>query len=302
MPVTGVVFDIQRCSLYDGPGIRTSVFLKGCPLHCIWCHNPESQAPRPQLSFCEELCVQCLRCVPACPEKAHFAEGRRHRVDFGRCKACGRCCRVCAQGALKIVGETWDAERLLREVERDRAFYDRSGGGVTLTGGEPMLQAPFTREILRLAKQRGIHTCLETCGFAPEEEYREILPYTDLFLFDYKETDPEKHRKLTGASNEGILKNLDFLYRSSASIVLRCPLIPGVNDFRGHLEGIAALGRKYPRLGGIELMAYHDMGEGKRRNVGMPAGLKGLKTADETVKNAWLGALHGMGCTKAVMG
>lgn len=295
----GIVFDVQRCSLRDGPGIRTTVFLKGCSLNCLWCHNPESISPKPELSFDAEMCVHCLACVAACPHGAQQASESQHVLARDLCRACGACVAECAYGALKMVGELMSVEAVLREVEKDSAYYHRSGGGITLSGGEPMVQFDFALALLRAAKARGIHTCVETNGFAPQARYEQTLPHVDLFLFDYKATDPERHQTLTGVTNEMILANLDFLYRRGASIVLRCPLVPGINDARPHLAGIAALASRYQNLAGIEIMPYHEMGREKGRRVGRKPALPNLKTTSEETKASWLETLRDLGCARA---
>jgi pyruvate formate lyase activating enzyme len=302
MPPTGMVFDIQRFSLNDGPGIRTTVFLKGCVLDCRWCHNPESKAPAPQILFNPVKCVLCRACAAACPRNGHRFDRKGHQVDFRGCTSCGRCVKACLHGALRIVGAPLTIASVMKEVLADRAYYARSGGGITLSGGEPMLQFEFSLALLAKAKACRIHTAIETCGAASPERYRRIARVTDLFLFDWKATDPGEHMKLTGADNALIRKNLDSLYRMGKPIILRCPLIPGVNDTGAHLAGIAALSRKYPKLKGIELMAYHDLGTSKNRNIGRIPVLARLKTADEKVKKRWLARLAKFGCTTARFG
>lgn len=216
---TGIVFDIQRAALHDGPGVRTVVFLKGCYLRCQWCHNPESWSPEPQVA------VQ--------PDSS---------------------------GQYRTFGRRMSVDEVMQIVLRDRVYYDASGGGITLSGGEPTLQFDFCKELLRAAREHNIHTCLDTSGHDGEEDFAELLPLVDLFLYDYKLTSSESHLRWTGAENELILSNLEFLYRSGAAIILRCPILPGINDSQEHLEGIAALSRKYPRLRGIEILPYHDIG------------------------------------------
>jgi pyruvate formate lyase activating enzyme len=191
---------------------------------------------------------------------------------------------------------------VIAEVRKDISFYKKSGGGLTLTGGEPMLQPDFSLELLKAAKAEGIHTCLETCGWGSQRLFQEVLPFVDLFLFDIKATDPETHRRLTGADNALILANLDLLYQNGAAILLRCPLVPGVNDSAEHLAGIAALDRKYPRLLGIELLPYHNIGNMKYERYGLQNPLPGLETTSEAVKQSWLSHMRAAGCEKVRLG
>lgn len=190
----------------------------------------------------------------------------------------------------------------MAEVIRDADYYDNSGGGVTLTGGEPLGQPGFALAILRACRELGIHTCLETSGFAPRRQYSQVLPFTDLFLFDYKAADSAVHQRLTGVSNQRILDNLDYLYRQGAAIILRCPLIPGINDSQEHLQGISQLSAKYPGLYGIELMAYHDMGKQKSARLGEVYALDGVRTAGEEVKQGWTEQLAELGCKRVTIG
>jgi pyruvate formate lyase activating enzyme len=302
MTKTGLIFDIQRTSLHDGPGIRTTVFFKGCPLNCLWCHNPESRSYQPEVSFNWEKCVSCFSCVEACEHGAHQIQDSNHIMAHALCVACGTCLPYCTHDALKMIGEEWTVEQVMAEVERDIDFYENSGGGITLSGGEPMGQFNFAFEILQACREQGIHTCIETSGFAPQRKFLDILPLTDLFLFDYKVTQTDAHQKLIGVPNDRILANLKFLYDQGAAIILRCPLIPGVNDSLEHLKGIAAIEREYPDLVGVELMAYHDLGRDKGLRLGQDYALEGLQTASEATKQAWLESLLTLGCERAVIG
>ena len=202
--MTGIVFDIQKFALYDGPGIRTVVFLKGCPLKCAWCCNPESQSRQPQLSYNQEKCRHCFSCVPVCSSKAHKILDGKHRLDFGKCCAIGACVAECAYDALKIMGKRLESDLVLEQVIKDQAYFEKSGGGLTLSGGEPMMQFDFTLELLQKAKKRGLNTCVETCGYAPIHHFRQILPLVDHFLYDYKLTDNSLHQRYTGVPNDVI--------------------------------------------------------------------------------------------------
>jgi pyruvate formate lyase activating enzyme len=298
----GIVFDIQKFSLHDGPGIRTTVFLKGCPLRCLWCHNPESQSFKVELSFKKDKCVGCGACEAVCSEGVHKVTESSHTIDYSKCKACGKCVEVCAYDALKLYGKVMTVSEIISEVVKDIKYYEKSGGGITVSGGEPLAQPTFTRELLKAAREKGIHTCIESTGYVSTEIIGKLLPYVDLFLYDYKATDARKHEELTGVSNELILQNLQSIYEQGAAIILRCPLIPGVNDFEEHLQGIADMSRKYPLLKGIELLPYHDMGKGKYKELGREYFLGNLKNASEEQKKAWLSFFEAKGCKNIKLG
>lgn len=258
----GMIFAIERFSLNDGPGIRTTVFLKGCPLDCQWCHNPESKSPRPQLAFFEDKCVGCGACAGVCEN--HRIQDGVHSVDFARCTACGRCVEVCPGEALKVYGRSASPEEIVAEALKDEVYYQSSGGGITVSGGEPLFQPEFTLEILREAKKCGLHTALETSGFARWEKLEALLPYTDLFLYDYK-AEKSKHRELTGVESDRIVDNLKRLLERGAKVILRCPIVPGVNE---NPEALQAFARQFPALAGVERLPYHAMGEVKKRAIG----------------------------------
>ena len=255
----GMIFSIERFSLNDGPGIRTSVFLKGCPLNCRWCHNPESKSPSPQLAFFRDKCINCGACVSLCTN--HHMENGVHQIDRSDCVACGRCAATCPAGALKIYGYEASPEEIVAEAMRDEPYYRASGGGITVTGGEPLFQPEFTRDILREAKKFGIHTALETSGFARWEKLEALLPWTDLFLYDYK-ANKSRHRELTGVENDRIVDNLTRLLQCGAQVILRCPIVPGVND---DMEALDAFVQSFQDLSGVEQLPDHSMGEAKLR-------------------------------------
>lgn len=287
MTVSGTVFQIQRFSLDDGPGIRTTVFLKGCPLRCRWCHNPESLSPHPQLCFRESKCTNCRACANACPNGVHTFFGEHHQVDFPKCTHCGQCVERCTSGALELIGRTYTWEQVLGEVVKDQAYYRESGGGVTFSGGEATFQQDFLRELLCESKRRGLHVCLDTCGLAPWSFFSEIMENVDLFLYDYKLWDPVLHEQLTGASNEHISKNLTRLHDAGAQIILRCPIIPGINDNAAHFSAIRRLRERLPRLKQVQVMPYHSIGVGKWQEIGLDYSLKELPSATEEDRLCW---------------
>jgi glycyl-radical enzyme activating protein len=301
MNLTGKIFDIQRAGLYDGPGIRTVVFFKGCPLRCVWCHNPESQQSQPQIAFRPDHCVVCGTCVEVCEHQAHTILNGQHHYDREHCKRCGECVQQCIFEALQITGREMSVEEVFAEVESDRIYYEQSGGGLTLTGGEPMLQLNFTLALLSKARQSGIHTCIETCGFASPEAYRQVFPLVDLVLFDYKATGSQEHQRLTGVPQDLILKNLALILESGSHLWLRCPIVPGVNDTQEHFQGIAELERQFPQIEVIEILPYHNLGNDKYARYGMTNPLPGIPTAVPQIKDAWLERLRRLGCQKVAL-
>jgi glycyl-radical enzyme activating protein len=298
----GIIFNIQRFSIHDGPGIRTTVFLKGCPLHCVWCHNPESISPDPEISFNTELCERCGRCVAVCQRGAHVIEGTEHLFIRALCIRCGRCAEECMPEALQLIGEKMSVEEVISEVERDLPFYETSNGGMTLSGGEPLFQFNFSLALLKLAKARDINTCLDTSGCAPKSHFKAMLPFVDLFLFDFKGLDPAFHDKYTGANPTLLMNNLEYLVQSGAKVILRCPIIPGYTDDDRHFNEIAELDRKYPSLLGIDILGFHELGKGKYDRLGKQTLIRGLKSVSEDQKNIWVERLKSLGCSKAKVG
>lgn len=266
--VTGTVFDIDETALHDGPGVRMAVYLKGCPLRCVWCHSPESQARGPEIVWFESRCTHCGRCVSVCPQRAR-RPGLIPPEDRARCTLCGACVAACPAGALEVRGREITAGEIADHARRLRPFFERTGGGVTLTGGEPTAQAEFALAIARLCREAGLHVAMETCGLAPEDTLTRLAEAVDLFLFDAKHPDPARHQELTGASNEPILANLRRLLERGADVVVRVPLIPGVND---DAATIRALARLVAGLGAarIDLLPFNPATGGKYSWVGRP--------------------------------
>jgi pyruvate formate lyase activating enzyme len=302
MSETAIVFDIQRASLHDGPGIRTTIFLKGCTLDCLWCHNPEAVAPRRQLFFYFDKCTQCGDCVKVCEDDVHHLTDGKHTIDYDKCTFCGKCVEACNFNALKIIGTEMSVDDVMREIMADVDFYTNSGGGMTLSGGEPLSQFSFSMELLKRCKESGVSTCVETSGFLPAAQFKKVLPLVDIFLFDYKLTGSEEHIKYTGVPNERILENLDVAYQHGIPIIMRCIIVPGINDTDNHFKGICALNAKYPNLKGIEILPYHTMGNSKRTSIGVGETLTHLNTVPPEIAEQWIEKLKEMGCFKAKIG
>jgi pyruvate formate lyase activating enzyme len=264
----GVVFDVERFAITDGPGIRTTVFLKGCPLRCAWCQNPEGMSARPEVLYFEHLCGGCRACVGVCEKEAHVFEGTKHVFRRDRCTACGRCAEACPAEALSLSGREMSVDDVMGVVLRDRAFYERSGGGMTLSGGEPMSQPRFAEALLAAAREEGLSTALDTSGVAQWSDYEAVLPLVDLFLFDVKDTDAARHREYTGVDPAAILDSLRRLDEAGAAIRIRCVIVPGVNDAPEHIARAREMARSLKRCAGIDVLRYHALGHGKWRALG----------------------------------
>lgn len=270
----GVIFDIQGYSIHDGPGIRTTVFLKGCPLRCVWCQNPESHRSLPDVLFTAEQCKGCGRCVPVCPERAIRLEGGRSVTDRRLCRGAGACTQACPNEARAIIGRWTDVDEVFEAVAADSMFYRDSGGGVTLSGGEPLAQPEFSAGILRKCREAGIHTALDTCGYAPWEVLELVLRHVDLVLYDLKHMDAGEHQRLTGVSNDLILDNARRIHRElSIPMLARMALVPGFNDSPENLDRTArCVAEELSPAVPVHLLPYHRLGEAKWERLGQAGG------------------------------
>ncbi len=263
--VTGIIFNIQHYSIHDGPGIRTDVFLKGCFLRCVWCQNPESQSLKPELFYFKEKCAGCGKCTEVCATQAIRIEDRKSITESIKCDGCGKCVQVCPNEARSLVGKEMSVQEVFRIIKGDEMFYKRSNGGVTLTGGEPLFQPLFSRNLLTICRQAGIHTAIETCGYADWDIFKDILQYVNLVLFDLKHMNSDKHMEYTGVPNELILNNFRRVYHElKIPVWARIPVIPGYNDSVQNINATAEfvsyeLGKSIP----VYLLAYHRLGESK---------------------------------------
>ena len=270
-----LVFNIQRFSTEDGPGIRTTVFFKGCPLSCVWCHNPEGISPRPQLLWYAARCIAARDCLKACPEDALELTPEGMKINRERCTVCGLCEEACPAAALEQVGKPWTLEDLVAEVKKDEAFYRNSDGGVTLGGGEPMMQADFVAAFLKRCKEEGLATALDTSGCVAWKQYEKVIPFVDLLLLDLKQIDPERHRKMTGVKLEPILENASRLGKEKIPIWVRTPIIPGHTDTRENIAGVARfIAENMPNVERYDLLAFNNLCTGQYERLGIPFALK----------------------------
>jgi pyruvate formate lyase activating enzyme len=267
--ITGTIFDIKRYAIHDGPGIRTTVFMKGCPLRCWWCHNPEGLVDSAQRFYNPDRCIGCDACVDRCPGRALTQTATGIRCDANLCRQCFTCCQVCPSEATRKIGRVVTVTELLEILDQDRLFYDQSGGGVTFSGGEPLSQAAFLLKVLTACGRTGIHRAVDTSGYADPEQLLAVAEQTDLFLFDLKLMDSEKHRKYTGLPNDKILENLRLLAASGANITIRIPVIPGINTDEENLNKTARFIAAQPGLQRVELLSYHRTAVKKYRQLGM---------------------------------
>jgi len=254
---SGIVFDIKKFSIHDGPGIRTTIFLKGCPLHCIWCHNPEGISPLKEIQYWSKRCIGCHECIEACKYQAlSFMDGVPIR-DADLCQGCGACAEACPAEATELIGRTMTLLDVMVEIEKDVIYYDQSGGGVTFSGGEPLLQIKFLEALLEACKDRGIHTAVDTSGFVQSNTIRRVQSLVDLFLFDIKMIDEKRHLHYTGVPNQPILNNLIALSKSGVDIIIRIPIIPGINDSREDIQQVGKFLGSLDRFHPVNILPYH---------------------------------------------
>ncbi len=283
MAVTGLITDIKKFAIHDGPGIRTTVFLKGCPLRCLWCHNPETQSPQSDVAYISAHCIGCAKCIRACPSDALSQTENGIVRDYLKCTACGACAEACPTEAMTVYGRKVSVEEAIAEVEKDRPFYETSGGGMTISGGEPLYQADFAVALMKVARNTGLHTCLDTCGLVPWAAFQAILPYTDTVLYDVKTLDNKRHREATGCENHVIIANLAALVQAGAEVLVRTPVIPGLNATPEAIADIADFLAGLTRPPELELLPYHELGEAKFERLGMEYKLRGVKPPDKTL-------------------
>lgn len=297
------IFNIQRFSVDDGPGIRTTVFFKGCPLRCKWCHNPESNRAVPELLYVKQKCISCGACAAVCPNAVHTlsqgAEGApEHLLHREHCTACGACASVCPTKALELCGSMTTIDEIMQVVLSDRIFYETSGGGITLSGGEPLYQPEAALALCQAAKEAGLHVAMETCGFASRAVLLSVIPYVDLFLFDYK-AEADTHEALTGVPQAPILTSLALLEEYGASVILRCPIIPSCNDTQTHFDQIAALAKQYAQIKEIHLEPYHPLGISKCEQLGREIEYDNREFADKKALERRAAEIHNR-CQKPV--
>jgi pyruvate formate lyase activating enzyme len=295
--VTGTVFNIQRYSIDDGPGIRTTVFFKGCPLSCVWCSNPESQSPEPELMHRESLCKRCYRCVEACSIGAVSIGPDGVVIDRDLCTVCGDCVEACPHDAMRITGKEMSVDEVVAVVERDLDFYRDSGGGVTLSGGEVLLQPEFALEILKRLHEAGLHTCLDTSGLGDTEGLRKLLPFVDLVYFDIKHIDPKIHKAQAGRTNEAILRNFSEVAASGVELVVRVPVVPYFNDSSDAISDIAELVAVHAPGATVHLLPYHRYGQQKYGMLGLDYELAAAESPSQDFMKAACNILQTRGLT-----
>lgn len=280
----GTVFEIKRFAVHDGDGIRTTVFFKGCPLKCVWCHNPEGIDYNPQLSYFPDKCANCGECVKSCPNGAQIFENGKHIFHRELCKGCGKCAEYCISNALLFYGKKFTVSEIMPILLEDREFYENSGGSVTLSGGECLMQADFCAELLKELKSQGIHTAVDTCGFVPKESIEKVIDYTDVFLYDIKAFDSVIHKKCTGQPNDLIFENLKYIDSRNKKIEIRIPFVPEFNE--NEIEKISAFLSDFKNILSVKVLPYHNYAGSKYKSLGLENTLPTHLPTEEQINNA----------------
>ncbi|UCC71982.1 MAG: glycyl-radical enzyme activating protein [Gemmatimonadota bacterium] len=298
----GTIFDIKKFAIHDGPGVRTTVFFKGCPLGCWLCHNPESQSFEPELMVRDGRCNRCGDCIEACAQGAVSLNEKTVHIDRNRCDLCGACADVCLAEAIEVAGREMTVAEVMHEIEKDVVYYDESGGGVTFSGGEPLSQAEFLLELLRSCKRCGIRTALDTCAHADSGVFRKVAVYVDLFLFDLKIMDDQRHREFTGVGVDPIHQNLRWLVERGAAVIVRFPLLPGINDDEENIRAmggfLAALDNRPP----VDILPYHGAGVAKYDRLGREARMREMPPPSAEAIEAVARRLAGFGLHVSIRG
>lgn len=276
----GKIFDLMKYSIHDGPGIRTTIFFMGCPLKCQWCHNPESQSFEQELMYWPDRCIGCRQCLEVCPQGAIVETAGRLDYLREQCRLCGACCQVCHAGVRELVAKTMSVHEIMSEIEKDVIFYDESGGGVTFSGGEALMQPSFLLKILQECRKKEIRTAVETCGYVNLKVLQEISPFVDLFLYDLKLMDSQKHQKYTGVTNKLILDNLRWLAENHPKVIVRVPIIPGINDDEDNISQLGKFTASLKRIKELHLLPYHKAGTDKYQRLGVSYRLADIEVPD----------------------
>ena len=294
----GVIFNIQKFSLHDGPGTRSIVFFKGCPMSCLWCSNPESQKVKPQIMYNKSLCISCKQCENIC-ERDAIKIGRNKIIDDSKCESCLKCAENCLTEALEVVGKTVTVSDVIEELKKDSIHYRRSGGGITLSGGETLLQPDFAVELLKECKSYGWHTAIETAMYVDSTAVKKVIPYIDLVMVDIKHMDSKIHEKFTGVPNEKILQNIKIADNIAKEMIIRVPVIEGFNSSEENIKAIAEFAKELKTVKQIDLLPYHNYGENKYEAIGEEYALKGLKSPTEEKMNCYKEIVENIGliCT-----
>ena len=297
-----LVLNISRMTVHNGPGIRTLVRFKGCPLHCLWCSTPESQNEKPEIAIFPGKCIRCNQCLEACPSNAVHLSDTTLSIDRAACDACGECVSACYCEALRLLGQPMTVRELVQEVKKDEVAYRHSGGGVTLSGGEPLLEMEFTLELLRALSESGIGVGVDTSGYVPSKNLELALPYVNFFLWDIKTTDDQRHREFTGASNNLILHNLDLVARSGVPVYVRIPLITGYNDSRENVRATCELARSLASIVEVDLLPLHHLGMARYASLERPYPIEGVPLISDSTLRDFRSLVESYGLSCSIVG